>query len=64
MHVYLPMALHPDRDSFDVNLDRLLANKTFLSDAVVAPETVSGDELLNGLGLDDGAASGTAARES
>ncbi|MEU4364117.1 DEAD/DEAH box helicase [Promicromonospora sp. NPDC023987] len=57
VHVYLPMALHPDRDSFDVNLDRLLANKTFLSDAVVAPETVSGDELLNGLGLDAGTAS-------
>lgn len=63
VHVYLPMALHPGRDSFDVNLDRLLANKTFLSDAVVAPETVSGEELLNGLGLDAGAASDPADRE-
>lgn len=63
VHVYLPMALHPDRDSFDVNLDRLLANKTFLSDAVVAPEVVSGDELLNGLGLDAGTASDPVDRE-
>jgi hypothetical protein len=63
VHVYLPMALHPDRDSFDVNLDRLLVNKTFLSDAVVAPETVSGDELLNGLGLDTGTEAETADRD-
>jgi len=53
VHVYLPMALHPDRDSFDVNLNRLLENKTFLSGAVVAPESVSNDELLNRLGLDE-----------
>lgn len=54
VHVYLPMALHPERDSFDVNLDRLLENKTFLSGAVVAPEVVRGEELLSGLGLDGG----------
>lgn len=53
VHVYLPMALHPDRDSFDVNLDRLLETKTFLKDAVVAAETVAGDEMLRGLGLND-----------
>lgn len=63
VHVYLPMALHPDRDSFDVNLNRLLENKTFLSGAVVAPETVSGEELLQGLGIDDRAGSVEAAAE-
>lgn len=64
VHVYLPMALHPDRDSFDVNLNRLLENKTFLSGAVVAPETVSSEELLHGLGIDDGAEAGDSAAEA
>ena len=34
-------------DSFDVNLDRLLGRKLDLKDAVVTPEEVSPDELLD-----------------
>ncbi|RPF20978.1 DEAD/DEAH box helicase [Myceligenerans xiligouense] len=60
VHVYLPMALHPDRDSFDVNLDRLLESKTVLKDAVVAPETVSEAEMFSGLGLGDRPPAGSA----
>jgi hypothetical protein len=52
VHVYLPMALHPDRDSFDVNLDRLLQNKTNLKDAVLVPDIVSEAEMVSALGLD------------
>lgn len=51
VHVYYPMALHPDVESFDVNLDRLLRSKTALSGAVVVPETVSEDEVARALGL-------------
>ena len=49
--IHLPCLLHPDYDSFDVNLDRLLAKKTMLRDAVVTPETVSEHELLSSMGL-------------
>ncbi|MBL0886377.1 DEAD/DEAH box helicase [Myceligenerans indicum] len=62
VHVYLPMAIHPDRDSFDVNLDRLLESKTLLKDAVVAPEVVSEDELFHGLGLDGDSVRGGAVK--
>lgn len=51
VHVYYPMALHPDVDSFDVNFDRLLHSKVALSDAVVVPESVSEDEVARALGL-------------
>ena len=40
VNVYIPMLLHPDIESFDVNLHRLLARKTLLKDAVVTPEDV------------------------
>ena len=40
VHVYLPLALHPDVQSFDVNLDALLRSKTDLKDAIVIPEDV------------------------
>ncbi|GAB2518720.1 DEAD/DEAH box helicase [Microbulbifer agarilyticus] len=43
--VYLPMALHPDIASFDLQLDGLLGNKIDLSDAVVANETVEASDL-------------------
>ncbi len=52
VHVYLPMALHPHRDSFDVNLDRLLQSKTNLKDAVLVPDVVSEAEMVSALGLD------------
>ncbi|RPF29022.1 helicase-like protein [Georgenia muralis] len=53
VHVYLPIALHPHHDSFDLNLDRLLRQKTTLKDAVVVPETVDEAELATTMGLLD-----------
>jgi len=50
VHVYYPIATHPDLDSFDVNLDHLLQSKTSLRDAVVVPET-SPDEVIRAMGL-------------
>jgi hypothetical protein len=51
VHVYHPMALHPDVDSFDVNLDRLLRGKVALKDAVLVPDQVGEAELLTAMGL-------------
>ncbi len=47
VNVYLPMALHPQSNSFDLNLHKLLSNKTTLKDAVITPEEVS-PEMLAG----------------
>ncbi|NYR12379.1 DEAD/DEAH box helicase [Pseudoalteromonas sp. MIP2626] len=49
--IHLPCLLHPEYDSFDVNLDKLLAKKTMLKDAVVTPEVVSEHELMSSMGL-------------
>ncbi|RDL46191.1 ATP-dependent helicase [Marinomonas piezotolerans] len=49
--IHLPCLLHPEYDSFDVNLDRLLAKKTMLRDAVVTPEVVNEHELMNSMGF-------------
>ncbi|SDC38922.1 Helicase conserved C-terminal domain-containing protein [Sanguibacter gelidistatuariae] len=51
VHVHYPMALHPDLESFDVKLDRLLRTKVALKDAVVVPQEVKRDELERALGL-------------
>lgn len=40
VNVYVPVALHPEFESFDANLHRLLSNKLLLKDAVVTPEEV------------------------
>lgn len=53
VHVYLPMALHPDKPSFDLNLDRLLRQKTVLRDAVVVPEAVNEHEMAAAMGIED-----------
>lgn len=45
VNVYLPMALHPELASFDLHLNKLLANKVDLSDAVVAPEEVDASNM-------------------
>jgi SNF2 family DNA or RNA helicase len=49
--VHIPVLLHPERDSFDVNLDRLLRSKVQLQDAITlaAPEEVETGELLESL---------------
>lgn len=51
VHIYLPAVLHPEHDSFDVHLDRLLAGKMMLKDAVVVPEAVSEEEVAGAMGL-------------
>ncbi|MCC1498123.1 DEAD/DEAH box helicase [Alcanivorax sp. 1008] len=45
VNIYLPAALHPQRDSFDIHLHRLLENKLMLKDAVVTTEGVSEAEI-------------------
>ena len=50
VNVYLPMALHPCNNSFDLNLHTLLCSKTTLKDAVITPEEVSPEMLASCLG--------------
>ena len=40
VNVYVPILHHPEYESFDVNLHKLLSKKTLLKDAVVTPEQV------------------------
>lgn len=40
VHIYVPLLHHPEYESFDVNLHRLLTKKTQLKDAVITPEDV------------------------
>lgn len=49
--VHVPILIHPERDSFDVNLDRLLRSKVQLQDALTlaAPEEVETGEMLESL---------------
>ena len=51
VYVHIPVLLHPERDSFDVNLDRLLRSKVQLQDAITlaAPEEVQAGEMLESL---------------
>ncbi|WP_197738713.1 DEAD/DEAH box helicase [Cobetia sp. AM6] len=52
VYIHIPTALHPDYDSFDVHLDRLLSGKLLLKDAVVTTDVVSEGEVLKSLGLE------------
>jgi len=45
VNIYLPTLHHPEKLSFDVNLDRLLNRKLGLKDAVVTPQDVQPEEL-------------------
>ncbi|WP_268247111.1 helicase-related protein [Bacterioplanes sanyensis] len=49
--IYLPAALHPQHDAFDVHLDRLLQGKLMLKDAVVTSEGVTESAMTKALGL-------------
>lgn len=49
--IYLPAALHPQFDAFDVHLDRLLQGKLMLKDAVVTTDPVADSALAQALGL-------------
>ncbi|WP_098467802.1 DEAD/DEAH box helicase [Serinibacter salmoneus] len=51
VHVYLPMSLHPNRTSFDENLDQLLQQKTTLREAIVVPQQLEDSEVAATLGL-------------
>lgn len=51
VHVHLPAVLHPQFDSFDLHLDRLLRGKLMLKDAVVTPEPVSEGKMIQAMGL-------------
>lgn len=48
LQVHYQVALHPDVDSFDVNLDRTLRTKAALKDAVVVPQEVRQEESRSG----------------
>ncbi len=47
VNIYLPTLHHPERSSFDVNLDLLLSNKLNLKDAVVTPQAVSPEDMAS-----------------
>lgn len=40
VNIYVPIAHHPQFESFDVNLHKLLSTKTLLKDAVITPEEI------------------------
>jgi len=46
VNVYIPMALHPSMNSFDLQLNSLLGNKIDLSDAVVSNGPVEAEDLM------------------
>ncbi|MEA3332264.1 MAG: SNF2-related protein, partial [Pseudomonadota bacterium] len=51
VNVYFPILCHknPDINTFDINLNRLIGQKSSLKDAVIIPEEVSPEELSGGL---------------
>ncbi len=46
VNVYIPILTHPDFDSFDVNLNRLLNRKTSLKDAIITQEEVQMEDFV------------------
>jgi SNF2 family DNA or RNA helicase len=46
VNICYPILLHPNTDSFDVKLNRLLASKQGLKDAVIVPDEVAPDEMI------------------
>lgn len=51
VYVHLPAALHPQFDSFDMHLDRLLNGKLMVKDALVTPEPVDEHSMATAVGL-------------
>lgn len=45
VNIYVPILLHPENTSFDLNLNDLLQNKIDLKDAVVTPQVVSPEDM-------------------
>ena len=50
VNVYLPIAIHPEMQSFDERLNLLLRNKTDLSTAVVTADSVAEEEMMQVFG--------------
>ena len=46
VNIYVPVLHHPTFESFDVNLAKLLAKKAGLRDAIITPEPVTPDDLV------------------
>lgn len=51
VHVYYPASIHPDRESFDVLIDRLLAQKVSVKDAVMEQGELREEELSVAFGF-------------
>lgn len=49
--IHLPVVTHPQYDSFDVHLDRLLRGKLMLKDAVITPDAVAEKDVIKSMGL-------------
>jgi len=47
VNIYIPILLHPEMESFDVNLNKLLMSKTGLKDAIISPEQVQFSDFVN-----------------
>lgn len=47
VNVYLPMATHPEIQSFDLQLHKLLSNKVDLSEAVIANPYIEPEQLIS-----------------
>ena len=45
VNIYVPILLHPEHTSFDLNLNALLQNKIDLKDAVVTPQVVKKEDM-------------------
>jgi len=49
VYVYIPILTHPDFDSFDVNLNRLLSGKQSLQGAIIVPNEVCPAALMKNM---------------
>jgi SNF2 family DNA or RNA helicase/HJR/Mrr/RecB family endonuclease len=47
VNIYIPILFHPEMDSFDVNLNKLLMSKTGIKDAIISPEHVQFSDFVN-----------------
>ena len=47
VNIYVPILHHPELESFDVNMAKLLAGKVGLRDAIVTPDVVTPEEMLS-----------------
>ena len=45
--IYYPISKHPEFESFDVKLDKLLSKKTFIKDALMTFPRVSENEIAS-----------------